>query len=828
MPLEDLCTLGSKHYVLHFDQFLKPKSEWAPFTPPRVMVNDSEWGEVCRGLVESGVCTFIEEEEVFDTGSGPLLNGLFGVTKDEWTEDGTEIFRLIMNLVPLNSLCMPMNGDVDTLPSWAGMSPYFLQPTQNLIVSSEDVKCFFYTMSVPTEWRKYLAFNKRVPREVLPDQLKDRVVYVASRVLPMGFLNSVSLAQHVHRNLVEASGRLDPSRGINAPEHELRKDRPFASNDSVWRVYLDNYDLLEKVEATSLVDVKGSCAPGVLCLRQEYEHCKVPRNIKKSVQRSDHCEMQGATIDGTRGVAYPRESKLCKYFSVALKLCEEQGATQRQWQVACGGLVYFSMFRRPLLGSLNRVWTHIGSYSSSNLHWQVTPPDCKLELLRFLGCLPLARIDFRLDMHPIVTCSDASSTGSGFCATRSVSACGEVVSRGALRGELAGSRTEHAIVSIGLFDGIGGLRVCLDLLGVRVLGHVSVEKDGAVKRVVESHFPHAVMVDSVEEITEELVRLWATKFSQCSLVLIGAGPPCQGVSGLNSDRKGALLDQRSCLFQHVPRIRDLVRKQFCWCPVYTMMESVASMDRRDCALMSDAVGVQPLSCNAGEFTWCQRPRLYWCDWEITGGTGCNILESADDSPIRLQLQGQQNIAEVTRKGWYKVEPGTPFPTFTTSRPQAKPGRKPAGILQCTPSEIERWQADNHRFPPYQYQTKNCLVNQRNLLRVPDVPEREMMMGFPLHYTAACLPKGLRNGAGYNDARLSLLGNSWSIPVVTWLIGQLLRTLGLGVDVSPQQILDSLSPGVAPTVQGRLVRLPLNPPAGASESPLSLIADESPL
>lgn len=54
---------------------------------------------------------------------------------------------------------------------------------------------------------KYLAFNKLVPDEVLPEAYVGRECYLASLVLPMGYLNSVSLAQHVHRNLALASGR---------------------------------------------------------------------------------------------------------------------------------------------------------------------------------------------------------------------------------------------------------------------------------------------------------------------------------------------------------------------------------------------------------------------------------------------------------------------------------------------------------------------------------------------------------------------------------------------------------------------------------------------
>ena len=160
MPLEEVCSLGCKAYVISFDRYLKPKHLWGKVTRPRVMVDDHEWGRMCQGLVHAGVCCLLEREEVFDTGSGPLLNGLFGVSKDEHTQSGAEICRLIMNLVPLNAICQPLGGDVDTLPSWGMMSPFFLQPGENLLISSEDVKCFFYTMRVPQCWVKIFGVQQ--------------------------------------------------------------------------------------------------------------------------------------------------------------------------------------------------------------------------------------------------------------------------------------------------------------------------------------------------------------------------------------------------------------------------------------------------------------------------------------------------------------------------------------------------------------------------------------------------------------------------------------------------------------------------------------------
>ena len=507
IPLEDVCQHGALYYVKNIDLFLKDKDEWPAIKPPKVMVHDEDWPAVCNGLCQAGVCTLLTREEVFDTGDGPLLNGLFGVSKEE-TCDGEEVHRLIMNLIPLNGICHGLSGDVGTLPAWSSMSPFFLQPTENLLVSSEDVRCFFYVMSVPVCWYKFLAFNKQVPDQCLPPHLQGCEVYLASKVLPMGFLNSVSLAQHVHRNLVLWSGS---NSGVNAPEQELRKDKQFPNGELLWRVYLDNYDLLEKVEATKMVEIEGTLAAPVLALREQYEVWGVPRNVKKAAERKVLAEVQGAMVDGERGIAFPRESKLLKYVGAALRLCSQRYVSQRQMQVVCGGLVYMAMFRRPLLGGLNAVWRQIEDFNSSKVFHSSLWSEARFEILRFICLMPLARLDFRLGMHPQITCSDASSSGGGICASVGLTHFGDHVSRGKLRGQHPESRREGRLLSIGLFDGVGALRVALDLLGIDVAGHISVEQSRAATRVVEASFPSVISVQDVCMVDLAMVReksLW--------------------------------------------------------------------------------------------------------------------------------------------------------------------------------------------------------------------------------------------------------------------------------------------------------------------------------
>ena len=267
------------------------------------------------------------------------------------------------------------------------------------------------------------------------------------------------------------------------------------------------------------------------------------------------------------------------------------------------------MFRRPLLGCLNSVWQLIESFNQSDSGAKPFPAHCKAEILKFVSLVPLARLYFRLPFHEQVTCSDASSSGGGICASAGLSQWGSLAAGGKLRGELPELRGEHQVLTVGLFDGIAALRVAVDLLGLHIIGHVCVESDPHAVRVVESHFPELRHVTDVRAVNEALVREWSRDFSQASVVVVGGGPPCQGVSGLNSDRKGALRDERSKLFVHVPRITALVKRFFPWCQVHSLMESVASMDQNDRECMSDAFGCAPWKCDAGTLTWCSRPRL---------------------------------------------------------------------------------------------------------------------------------------------------------------------------------------------------------------------------
>ena len=813
LNLEDFCEGGTLAYVQRFEDFLLPPQDQHLGKTPSIMVEACHWAEVCSGLVRRGVCRLMHVSELHHIGDRPLLNGLFAVSKQEQATDTSgnifEVCRLIMNLVPTNGCCRSLVGDTSTLPSVIGMSSIVLDDNQLLVTSSEDIRCFFYLFRTPASWWKYMGFGREVPEEALPEGFAGRGWHLVTQVLPIWFINSVAIAQHVHRRVINQALKGDAR--LASGHQEIRRDRPSSCAPHLFRVYLDNYDELKKVDRTLAGMLAGTPSAWTLAVRQTYETLGLPRHPKKAVMQSVRAEVQGAWVDGELGRAGPKPEKVMRYVKLACEAVIKGKASQRELQVIGGGFVYIAMFRRPLLSGLNAIWRRVVELDKLKPTQRANlGPEVEHEILRFVALTPLAYMDFRTPISEQVTASDASTTGGGLCVSKSVSPYGVAASLASCRGDVISQDEVGAILVVSLFDGIGALRIAVDALQVPVAGYVAAEISPEARRVVESWFPEVVGIEEVKSIEEHEVSSWSLRFPGVCAALLGAGPPCQGVSGLNTDRRGALRDVRSCLFSHVPRVERLLKRFFSWCPVFTLVENVASMDVEDCKVMSQAYDMDPWLVDSAGLSLCRRPRLYWFNWEPRDLQGASIFRGESHRlPLAgtIRFAGEIDERDFLEPGW-KLTSASSLPTFTTSRPSPTPGRKPAGLALCPPEAVARWRADQHRFPPYQYRWENTVTNSKGDVRLPSIVEREAILGFPFQYTAKCLPKSETGTARCNDLRLTLLGNSWSVPVVTCLLHSLFATLGLNEVKTVQDIVNSLTPGRCPNMAGLLMRPPL--------------------
>lgn len=413
-----------------------------------------------------------------------------------------------MNLVPTNGCCRSLVGDTSTLPTVVGMSSVILEDNQLLITSSEDIRCFFYLFQTPSSWWKYMGFAREVPAEALPEGYLGGGWHLVTQVLPMGFINSVAIAQHVHRRVI--SKALQGEKVLAGRQQELRRDRHFSTADHLFRVYLDNYDELCKVDKRLADTLIGTPSAWTLAVRQTYEDLGLPRHPKKAVTQELKAEVQGAWLDGEAGTAAPKGEKVLKYVRLACELLMRGRASQKELQVVGGGFVYIAMFRRPMLAGLNALRRRIVELEGvSHRKREALGEAVELELVRFTALTPLAFMDFRMDISEDVTASDASTSGGGLCVSKALSPYGLAATQAQCRGDILSQDDVEPILVVSLFDGIGALRVAVDTLRVPVAGYISAEISEEARRVVESWFPEVRHITDVALIDENEVSSWS-------------------------------------------------------------------------------------------------------------------------------------------------------------------------------------------------------------------------------------------------------------------------------------------------------------------------------
>ena len=183
-----------------------------------------------------------------------------------------------------------------------------------------------------------------------------------------------------------------------------------------------------------------------------------------------------------------------------------------------------------------------------------------------MACMlaPLYFCSFRAAIDPLVTASDASERGGCLMQSAGLTLEGQAESEriGIDHDEDCDATLSAAdeLVLLSLFDGIGGQRRAMDLLGVAPALYISVECSDPATRVVRRAWPDAIHIKDVKEINAQSFYDWRAKRPRVKRLIISAGFPCQGMSGLNSAAKG-LEDPRSGLFWEILRIQELARNE---------------------------------------------------------------------------------------------------------------------------------------------------------------------------------------------------------------------------------------------------------------------------
>ena len=752
----ELLSEGSKHFMLSPDESLLPNKPKNVKLQAKVHVEPQEQLPLAKLLVERRICTWIEADDVLTVGGEKVLNGMFAVGKGATLSSGKEIQRLIMNLVPTNSVFKQIQGATSDLPAITQYLSLVLTSDENLAFYQSDMSAAFYLFRIPCQWNRMMAFNVSFDGKVI-GKAEGVVYHLACGVIPMGWSSAVSIMQELADRLT-VIGRLPSSHKVRKtvplpPWLVLSLEEGIKLGRAWFHVYLDNFCAMEKFRGEG---PEGAGEKLRCLLEQVWLEKGVLSSAKKRVVGAAEVQELGALLEGRQGTMGPGPERLLKLIQSTLVVIGDKRLKRKWVQVVAGRWVHVLSFRRPGMVVLDAIWKYISApFAPLQLEEKV-----RGELLG-MCCLALMwHTNLRAPVCEETTASDASLLGGAVGVSRGLTESGKEFVQCDLQGEPV---PVIPVLVLSLFNGVGCTFRCYDLCGVVPAVCIAYEISGPANRVVSQRWPNVLIEKDVRELTAEVIRSWRLKYPQVEEIHIWGGFPCVDLSAVRANRLN-LQGPNSGLFWEMVRIIKTIRQIYGFrFPVKFGGENVASMDREAEEEISKALGVKPWLMDCADAMPIHRPRFCWTNVEWVEIEGVEAEECQRWWKVSMKHEYpalDQWLSEGA--SWPGYERGNLLPTCMKSLKRSRPPLRPAGLEKADHDTVLRWKADDMRFPPYQYSDR-FVIWVNNKWRLINSSERELLHGMGYQHTLPCWNANQvkADPEGYEDAMKSLVGDSFS-------------------------------------------------------------------
>lgn len=731
-----------------------------PKLQARMHIQDGEELNLALELVRKGICSWTPEAEVLRYRGEMVLNGMFGVPKDSLLPTGEKVLRLIMNLIPSNSVMVQLEGAVKELPGVCQYMSVVLDEGQRLSFSQSDMTSAFYLFGLPPQWRKYLCFNLRASGSAIGLAEKG-TVYLSCAVLPMGWASAVAVMQEISQSLLYGGGlpaRSQVTRLKSLPGWLSEVVKEGQQKKRVWwHVYLDNFFCGEKLgkaeeaEASQVLHAKAELA---------WSDAGVLSSTKKRVSDADCVDELGARFDSEAKLLGSSGGRLIRLVQTTLFVIGRYQVPPKWLQVVAGRWVHVLQFRRFGMSTMQMVWKWIGKR-------RIGPQgvlDSRREMLMLcLGCC-LFHTHLGAQVGEVVSASDASGRGGAVGSATKLTPEGSDF----LRCLKAQSEEEDVVkvpcLVVSMFNGIGGAFRCYDVLGVEPTAMISYDTCSRANRVVSRRWPHAELKQDVQDITEAEVRSWYFRFPLILAIHLWAGFPCVDLSSAKFGRQN-LEGRESRLFFEILRVIRIIRQIFgTHFDLKFFVENVASMDRAAAEQISTALGVRPFRVQSSDAVPISRPRLCWTNEKLKNLPGLTLV----DKDYYIEVVAKAEYPRMDQwlrddSSWPGGSEGAVLPTCMKCIKRLRPPPRPAGLDRTDSDCRSRWVCDQYRYPPYQYKQEYIFWSPAGW-RLCEASERELLHGYGFGHTLLCMSASdiKRDPQEYEDARCTLLGDSFSV------------------------------------------------------------------
>ena len=291
------------------------------------------------------------------------------------------------------------------------------------------------------------------------------------------------------------------------------------------------------------------------------------------------------------------------------------------------------------------------------------------------------------------------------------------------------------------FDGISCGQEALQQAGITYENYYSSEIDKIPIKIAQKNHPATIQLGDISDW-----KSWDIK----DIDLIMGGSPCQGFSsigkGLNFE------DPRSKLFF---TFVDIIKH---YKPKYFLLENV-NMKPEWIKIISDLMGVEPILLNAKLVSAQSRPRLYWCNWNITPPVDTGVVLSSilvkDKDWKPAHIVGRR-INPITKK---RDDYNKSVPILQTL--QVKHNLDKMGCLTTVSKDAVLSPLPSGRYLDA-YKTLSKNKDWRDLTSV----ECERLQGLSDNYTATAS----------ESARRKMLGNGWNVSIIVHIFNELKSSL----------------------------------------------------
>ena len=370
-------------------------------------VSEGDEAELRHMLLSSGMAVLLDASQVPRGRDGrELLSGLFCVDHKPGSD------RLIFDRRPANSGEVRLNWA--RLPMGAQLGRILLPRGSQLRGSGDDLRTFFYQLKNLDGALGRNAFGREVRGEDVSDfGGRPGCFYrMALRVVAMGDLNAVDVAQATHLAILQKGGAMRAGT-------VLEYGQPLPQGDLWEGLYIDDHFVVARVRQCDLHTRRGADVDVIDSSHKAYASWDLPRAPEKGFGWSapggtgieDTFTVIGTEVRSTVGTAGAPALKRAQLFAITVAALRGRGTSQALFRRNLALYIHPFMHRREFMCLFHRAFKWMGDMEPGTLcGW---PPDIRDELMGAALCLPLAVAPLRWPLSTRLTATDATPDSAG-------------------------------------------------------------------------------------------------------------------------------------------------------------------------------------------------------------------------------------------------------------------------------------------------------------------------------------------------------------------------------------------------------------------------------